>query len=99
MGLGGLRWDGFTGLTFFFFSPSERPLSDFVPVLSCWAGFFGEDRTGVRSMSIRSVSLVVADDTSDVTMVAKAIVLVAMFGIPDLQGAKSRRWWTFMGFG
>ena len=50
-------------------------------------------------MSIRSVSLVVADDTSDVTMVAKAIVLVAMFGIPDLQGAKSRRWWTFMGFG
>eukprot|EP00795_Rhopilema_esculentum_P003933 gene3934-biopygen2007 len=40
-------------------------------------------------MSIRSVSLVVADDTSDVTMVAKAIVLVAMFGIPDLQGTKS----------
>ena len=50
-------------------------------------------------MCIRLVSLVVADDTSDVTMVVKAIVLVAMFGIPDLQGTKSRRWWTFMGFG
>ena len=32
MGLGWLRWDGFTDLTFFFFSPSEWPLSDFVLV-------------------------------------------------------------------
>eukprot|EP00795_Rhopilema_esculentum_P014924 gene14924-6063_t len=51
-------------------------------------GFRG-DRTGVRSMSIRSVSLVVVDDTSDVTMMTKAVVLVAMFRIPDLQGTLS----------
>eukprot|EP00795_Rhopilema_esculentum_P005646 gene5646-10876_t len=46
--------------------------------------FWGEIVQGVRSMSIRAVSLVVADDTSDVTMVVKANAIVAMFGIPDL---------------